>query len=284
MVYRYSLLRFVPDPAKGEFVNLGLIARDDENQDWDLRIISNLRRAKALDHQGLLPAALEFIGHLEENVSAVDQLFGPEGEPISNALLSRLAVEMQNVVQITPPAPVVAGSASAAIDLLFEQLLVDPLSRRFPFEKKFRALKRTREAYRALALPRESIDERVIVSSGPFATRFDFGVHNGHVLQLVQCWSFQLPNQEELAEEVKAWAWIVHRLRERGGECFVPHARLEIPPHTAVSAVYIRPRGEDPAPAYEEALAAFRETRVTAVEPEEVEAVAEHAATLLRAT
>ena len=39
MPYFFSLLRFVPDTARGEFVNLGAIAGDSEVVDWELRLI-----------------------------------------------------------------------------------------------------------------------------------------------------------------------------------------------------------------------------------------------------
>jgi hypothetical protein len=43
--YQFSLIRFVPDPARGEFVNIGAVVGDDEAQDWELRLISNLKRS-----------------------------------------------------------------------------------------------------------------------------------------------------------------------------------------------------------------------------------------------
>ena len=34
MRFVYSLVRFVPDPARGEFVNVGAIAGSEESSDW----------------------------------------------------------------------------------------------------------------------------------------------------------------------------------------------------------------------------------------------------------
>src|SRR5664279_1280824 len=73
VAYFFSTVRFVPDPARGEFINLGAIAGDDESQDWALRQISNLKRANAIDSAGRLPAALDFIGRLEERLPVEDE-------------------------------------------------------------------------------------------------------------------------------------------------------------------------------------------------------------------
>ena len=69
MSYKFSLIRFVPDPARGEFVNIGAIAGDEESEDWDVRWISNYTRARALDSAGLLSAAKAFTAKLDERVA-----------------------------------------------------------------------------------------------------------------------------------------------------------------------------------------------------------------------
>jgi hypothetical protein len=35
------MLRFVPDPARGEFINIGAIAGDDDSGEWELRLLQN---------------------------------------------------------------------------------------------------------------------------------------------------------------------------------------------------------------------------------------------------
>jgi hypothetical protein len=113
-----------------------------------------------------------------------------------------------------PPAPVVAKSAEDAIDGLFDELVVDPAGRQFRFAKKNEAVGSTRRAYRQAHLSTDSVAEKVVVHAGPYEQTFDFVVHNGEVVQLVQCWSFQLPNQDDLAQQVKAWAWAVREIRD----------------------------------------------------------------------
>ena len=217
MTYFFSTIRFVPDPTRGEFVNLGVVAGDDESQDWELRLISNLRRAKALDAGKALPSAMGFLGELE------DRLPGDELPVDSSHLdlqsLELLAGEMNNIIQLTTPAPIVADSAAAALDKVFDRLVLDPEAKKYRFEKKHRAVKLTRRSYRDGGVPDDAVKEHVVVEAKQFHAPFDFAVHNGSAVQLVQCWSFQLPNQEDLAEQVKAWAWVVRAPGEWSNRC-----------------------------------------------------------------
>jgi hypothetical protein len=287
-MYRYSVVRFVPDPARGEAVNLGLLVGDDDAQEWELRLIQNLRRAKAVDDRGVLQVALGFLDQLEAHIDALDQVPGTESvAPISAELVEQLAGEMQNIVQLTPPAPVAAETADEALDTLFDELLVDPAARQYRFLKKHPAVGATRRAYRNHEVPDEAIEQRAPVGAGPYDGVFDFAVVNGEALQLVQCWSFQLPNQNELAEQVKAWAWVVRELRDRGGVLRAAgRGDLPVPRggDIEIGAVFIPPaEGQDDTHAFDEARAAFDETGVLALESTEADVLGERAAERLLA-
>jgi hypothetical protein len=279
VAYFYSTVRFVPDPARGEFINLGAIVGDDESRDWALRQISNLKRANAIDSGGALPAALEFIGRLEETLPVEDAQ--RSRDRISVEQLTRLSAEMNNIIQFSSPAPIVADTAEAALDLIFEELVLDPASMRFRFEKKHRAVGATRGAYRAHEIPDSAIKERVQVVAGSFHGGFDFAVHNGRAIQLVQCWSFQLPNQESLAEQVKAWAWVVRELREQGGRVQADTLSITAPGALEIGSVCIPPAEGKPRTAFDEAQAAFDELEVESHTPETADALAVRAAAAL---
>jgi DUF3037 family protein len=282
MTYFFSMLRFVPDPARGEFINIGAIAGDDHAADWEMRLISNLSRARAIDAGALLPRAMAVLGDLQERLTTED-VPEPRAGWLSWPELRALSGEMNNLLQLSAPAPVVAGSAQEALDLVFEELVLDPASRRFRFEKKHRAVRVTREAYRLAEVPDSYVKERVLVTSGAFQSPFDFAVQNGRVVQLVQCWSFQLPNQQELAEQVKAWAWTVRELRLNGGTVRADGIDVAAPRQLDVAAMYIPPLANAAAPAFLEAQAAFEEIAVQQFTPERAGTLAQHAADALHA-
>jgi hypothetical protein len=165
-------------------------------------------------------------------------------------------------------------------------LILDPASQQFRFEKKHRALGSTRKAYRDLGIPDELVARRTLVQAGAYAGGFDYAIANGRVVQLVQCWSFQLPNQEQLADEVKAWAWVVQELREHGGTVNLGDRTVAVDPQAAleVASVFIAPlAGQEDTRAFDEATAAFAATETFSVTADEAERVAEHAVELLSA-
>jgi Protein of unknown function (DUF3037) len=281
--YRYSIVKFVPDAARGEAVNLGVLAGDDDSGDWDLRLTDNYRRARAIDVPNHLPAALSFLARLQDHVDASGDPDAFPVEPMTTELLERFSYEMRNVVQFTPPAPVAAPTAEDALDTLFGQLVVDVAARKFPWARKHAAVGTTRRAYKQQEIPQDRIAERVTVSAGPYEGAFDFAVHNGEAVQLVQCWSFQLPGQIELADQVKAWAWVARSLREHGGgEVRKGDAAFRADDQVNLATVYLPPLEDQPSHAFEEAQAAFAEIpNLLAVTPDSAESVARIAAQCL---
>jgi hypothetical protein len=153
-----------------------------EELDWELRLVSNLSRAKALDDAGLLSRAFEYAAGLEDNIAALANGDLTDAEMMSTEFLARGAEEMQSVVQISSPAPVVADGPGSALDLVFEQLVLDAARRSFEFEKKHRALGAVRRAYRSHGVPASAIRQRASVRSGVYGGVFDFAVHNGRTV------------------------------------------------------------------------------------------------------
>jgi hypothetical protein len=262
MSYFFSLLRFVPDTARGEFVNLGAIAGDSEVVDWDLRLISNMKRARAIDSEGHLPAAMSFLAELQERLPVEDD------DETNFALedLEVLAASMNNVIQLTRPEPIVASDAEEALDFLWRDLVLDPegnASHRFKNTRS--AIGATNRAYRDEQLPSDAVKRTVELAAGRFADRFDFAVHNGRAVQVVKCFSFQRPNQAELIKDVKSWGWLMHELREHGGtvkprigEALEAHGDL------SVGSVYVPPVDGHSTDAFDQAKAIFDEVGVEA--------------------
>ena len=76
--YQYSIIRFVPSPTRGEFVNVGVIVGNDATDEWTMEVVGKKSRAAKLDDTGILPLVstelerlqLRFPGDDEEVFSA----------------------------------------------------------------------------------------------------------------------------------------------------------------------------------------------------------------------
>ncbi|MDQ6945670.1 MAG: DUF3037 domain-containing protein [Actinomycetota bacterium] len=262
MRFVYSIVRFVPDPARGEFVNVGAIVGSEESSEWQYRQIENPTRARALDERQTLDAVWSFLDRVGRQIDdferAGETLFDP-GVELSEAWMERLYVDHRNVVQLSRPTPMVAASADEAMDRIFDDLVVDPARRRHSFQKKHAALAAVRAAYRAHSVEKtKNLRERVSLQTDHHRERFDFAVTNGKVVQLTHTWSFQVPDQEQLAEQVKAWGWTVRDVRRGGGQIGASTGETwDVAPNVDIEVVYVPPVFEERAPSLRDALAVF---------------------------
>jgi hypothetical protein len=288
--YVYSVVRFVPDPGRGESMNLAVLAGSDESSEWELRRVDTLKRARALDERGILPDALANIERLardvEDYAAAVDDDRRPRVD-ISENWLASLASHSLNVVQFSAPLPLIADSIEVAVSMVASEFLVSsedvPTLVEAPSLRKHAALAAARQAFRAEGLRKgQHYAERVEVVAGVHGREaFDFVVYNGKALQLVQAWSFRATAQEDLSRRVRAWAWALQGLRESGGAAIADTRNLGIDRDVSISAVCIPPVGSGPHAVWDEAVTAFQELRVTAILFDQVSTLALEAVRLL---
>lgn len=266
MRFVYSIVRFVPDPARGEFVNVGAIVGSEESSEWQYRQIENPMRARALDERQTLDAVWSFldrVGQIDDFERAGETLFVPVVE-LSETWLEQLHADHRNVVQLSRPSPMVAANADEAMERIFDDLVVDPARRRHSFQKKHVALAAVRAAYRAHSVEKaKNLRERVSLETDHHRERFDFAVTNGKVVQLTHTWSFQVPDQEQLAEQVKAWGWTVQDVRRGGGQIGASTGeKWDVASDVEIEVVYVPPISDERAPSLRDAIAVFTEVGV----------------------
>ncbi len=262
MRHVYSVVRFVPDPGRGEFVNVGAIVGSEDSSEWQCRQIDNPVRARAIDEHKSLEAAWAFLDRVGQTMDDYERAQGSLLEPdveLSEAWLDQLYAEHRNVVQLSPPAPMVAASAQEALDRIFDQMVLDPALRRHGFQTKHAALAAVRAAYRNHSVHKGiNLRERVALETEHHRERFDFAVTNGRTLQLAQTWSFQVPDQDQVAEQVKAWGWTVCDVQQGGGLVTVGGtSSFEVTSDVEVEVVYAAPAPGQDDPAMRDALNVF---------------------------
>ena len=287
MRFVYSLVRFVPDPASGEFVNVGALAGSEESSEWAIRQVANPERARRLGPAAALDAIWSFLGSIGDSIDkhqrALESLF-PGDLELDEKWLARLHRDYRNVIQLSYPAPMVAESAEDALDRIFELMIVDPSQRQHRFRRKNEILAAVRRAYREKELSKdEDVKERVVLSTAHYQELFDFAVTNGEVVQLTHSWSFQFPDQELLARQIKSWGWTVRNTRDSGGVVRTRDGQqFDVAQDIDVEAVYILPEREQQDSAFSEACSVFEALDVNQVPIQQVHQVAERAADLLQ--
>jgi hypothetical protein len=152
-----------------------------------------------------------------------------------------------------------ASNAEEALERVFEELIVDPANGRKGTQNKHTALAAVRRSYRENHIGKENLQERATLQTKHHhRERVDFAVTNGRVVQLTHTWSFQVADQDELAEQIKAWGWTIRDAWESGGALLVPDAtELEVDEGVDVEVVYVQPRRGERSPAWEDAQHVF---------------------------
>jgi hypothetical protein len=113
--YQYSVVRCVPEPRTGEFINVGAIVGSAEERDWDARAIQSFRRANKLCGPEQIGAATEFIAEVTQIFSKAKE----SSDPIPDSWLNEVWSEKRNVVQLSEPQVAVGESASEVLDFVF---------------------------------------------------------------------------------------------------------------------------------------------------------------------
>lgn len=285
--YLYALVRCVPHPRTGEFINLGAIAGDPATGDWAVRQVNSERHARKLASTAILESAHSLLARVGEEIDEqLSLLDDGRSEPLDEAWLNRLYHDHRNVVQLTQPTPIVAEDAESALDVIFARLVVDPVREPRGFLTKHRLLAELRKSYRVADVETKFIrSKRVEIYVGDRVhARIDFAVGDRHAVQLAQAWSFQKGGVEDVSIEVKSWGYAVRRLRD--GE----NARIideqdhfsNVGRNVSVEVLVAPPKVREQEDVFAEAKEVFNALNVTVRSIDEAEQVGLSAAALLK--
>lgn len=288
MKHIYSLIRFVPDPARGEFINVGAIAGSEESSEWGIRKIGNSKRARAIG-QSDTPTALQAVWYfidcigeiIDNHQDSLEALFPSDIEP-SEDWLEGLHADYRNIVQLSPPTPIVATDVDDALDRVFQHAILDPERQQRRGRWKNEMLAATRRAYRRNSVGPSELRERVVLSTELHEDRFDFVVMNGKALQLVRSWSFRDMEAQRLSSQIKSWGWTVRSTRDKGGYIELRDSlSLDVNADVDIEVICIPPDPDQDESIYEEGKSVFKALDVRAVPLEQVNRVGKRARQLL---
>jgi len=223
----FFLIRYVSDPVKGEFTNIGVLLREAGQPDrTHVRFTRDWASVRCLDADadiGLLEALEGEIGarlQLATGAAAIPDL---APKPILS-ILSIIEDTFSNSIQMTGPRACLAENVAAELDLLMK-MYVEPLrekiSRRRTGRVAIAAVMRTRfERAGVWALMRKRISASIYTQPGD-PMKIDCGYRPNGVIKM-----FHAVSLEADVEAAKVLAWSAPRLRE--GVQRVENAALEL--------------------------------------------------------
>lgn len=238
MLYQTWLLRHVPDTARGEFRNIGVVVGRDGG-DWAMRTLEPGRRSDGYALGAFRPSLDELRG-LVSAFETPDLL----DEGISETRMDLLARHGNNALQFADPTPLVAQSAAEGADFVFEQLVARPSTPRSKASHELRAdlgaLLRRCAARHASDRVHENVQTR-IGRAGDTA-RFDYAYEGEDGVSFLHPWSFDLADLHALEERFRSWAFGVLRLRGNGGTILLNGGERAVPPDSPITLVHDTPR------------------------------------------
>lgn len=290
--YLYTLVRCVPDPRTGEFINIGAIAGDAQTGDWAVRRVSSEKRAIKIAGADTLQAVHGFLARAEEAIEMQETLFDQADNSgrdyLTEEWLHELYRDHRNVVQLAVPTPMLATSAEEALDLIFERMIIDPVTEpRTSGATKKAVFAGVRAAYVQALLPPDMVRQRAEMYVGAnLHSPVDFAIANGAAVQLTQTWSFQVNGIDEISTQVKAWAYAMSRVRDGETARILSDSdsrNSTIASDVDLQVVVAPPKTHHQMQAFEEANQVFRDLNAEVNDTESADHVANRAKELIGA-
>jgi hypothetical protein len=213
----FFLVRYVPDPVKGEFVNIGVVLREAAgNPESRVRFTRDWARVRCLDAD----ADLGLLEALESEIEARLKLGAADPKPV----LAQMEDSFSNSVQMTEARACLAESLPAELDLLMEMYVAPRREKRVRARTGRAAIAgqmRTQfERAGVWALMRKRIAASVYTQPGD-PLRIDCGYRPNGVIKM-----FHAVSLDGDIEAAKILAFSAPRLRE--GVARVEKAKLEL--------------------------------------------------------
>jgi hypothetical protein len=265
MRLRYSVIRFAPRPARGEFLNVGFLIVDQDAPLAKVELALNGQRLRAVADKQLIVTATDYLEGWKAKLESPDAAATSSG--FSDQWLEALSDAARNVFEFSRPAPVAVDSIKEACDLLRAEFLPIEVKRepRTTVTRK-QAVVALRSAYEEQGLAR-GVDflERPLIKGKNHRETMDFAVTNGAAVQIAQAWNFRQRYVAALTEAVKAWAWTIKDIREKGGSGEWRDRDFAVPYDVDVEVTYIEPDTAEGGDVLAEALHAFRDVKARAL-------------------
>jgi hypothetical protein len=218
--FTYSVVRYVPCIARGEFVNAAIVVGSDVSGEYEL-VTASVTNTTARNLGGAANTLNRFLRPIQSLVD--DMAFVAIGmkdakeASLSESKLRRMSEDHRSSIQFSPPQPVLAESLQEAVEQLSGIYFRQPDSRAKPEITKSKMSATLRRALSSQQLVKlRDYGETVSVNANGHKSKIDFVVSNGAPKVLVQEFSFYKSDQEALLNEIRSWGFFLERVRDGG--------------------------------------------------------------------
>lgn len=253
----YWVIRYVPNIARGEFQNIGVICGSDD-ADWTAGFDWAYLNRRTIPRD-----VREWAEWFAREVNSHDRL--ADDHEFTRAWVEGIRERQANAIQLAPPQPILAANARAAAELLYPLLVhrEQPERRRSMTRRTMRAA--VRSIYQTSDL-NEGVDyfASPSIRLGPTPGDFDFLQTNESLPILRNVWAFDMAGLDDLRRDIQAWNYGITRLR--GGDGFFVRggAREQLAAESVITAVIEEPTTDSPQrrDIYESALESWQHEHV----------------------
>lgn len=279
------ILRYIPNTARGEFVNIGVLV-GSHGSDWAIRHVSNFSRASRLggDAAFMRPllrrlALRVALTNEESNESELD-VFNVDG-PTSLTFwtIEELSARLNNSLQISSPTPAFGSSASEVADILYGHLVSETVRAAVP-----RARTLMRNTFRNAVMDAWRHDAEIPLAVGPVIEighlhqDFDFAILDGEVEQMTQVISLNRQDRVLVRKDIAAWNYAVTRLRRDGA--VLRSQNLDVPSDTPIIIIHDQPTNDEQHEILQFAREGWRELDVESYPSDDINRAANRAISL----
>ncbi|WP_188358523.1 DUF3037 domain-containing protein [Rothia aerolata] len=262
MLYRYWVVRYVPDSGRPDTVGVGVIASSSKTGDSATRFITRYRDIP--DIGGPRKEFAEFLRGFEHDLAAYSVGQSQIGLDLHSSVFSYVErVRRQNygLLQIDAPMPASGNSADEVADLLFARIIARSGETQHSTHRVTDLRRLARESYLRNGVVAKRLVERPKLEVKNGSAKIDIAVVSDKYQEIARAFSFLGNPSQELRDRVIAWNFQINKLRDEGASLFDVRRNQEvrISPDAPVLAVIEYPRTKGQVKIYNEASADWEE-------------------------
>jgi hypothetical protein len=206
--YQFAVLQYMPDAARQETVNVGVVVAIPGTSDAEVRMLKKADAARlkwlgVKDDMGFLHDVAEDLAHPRRP---------PGGTTAADALVLARS-EWGGTIRVSELHAALHDDPADLCDELYNRYVANPRTRRPPAYRDRSAVRRTVSTALRKNFPKEAIQPGAKVPGRYEPHRFDLGLANGRLLHAIATMSFEAPAGEAFQTEIDAWAWAITDVR-----------------------------------------------------------------------